>query len=337
MALLKLEDFNPDYRESFDGNDIKGMGVYTDTDEKIGTVNDALVDEEGNFRYFIVDLGFWIFGKKVLMPVGRSRVDYDTDRVVAVGMTRAQADNLPEFNEGMALDYDYEEQVRGVYRSPAGGASVSSTERVAPLDASNLPLNAASTSAMSAMAQQGYDSTDEASAPEGATYGSIATPEDINYDRAAYTYQQEPSLYQINEQDNKTLKLYEERLIANKKRVKTGEVAVSKHIETETATVSVPIERERVVIERVTPANAGTAVPVGEASFSEVQTTRVEIYEETPDIQKEAFVREEIKVTKVVDQETVEAQEILRREELDVNTDGNPIVDTSKRSPNNRI
>jgi len=39
------------------------MGVYTDTDEKIGTVNDALVDEEGHFRYFIVDLGFWIFGK----------------------------------------------------------------------------------------------------------------------------------------------------------------------------------------------------------------------------------------------------------------------------------
>ena len=329
MALLKLEDFNPDYRESFDGNDIKGMGVYTDTDEKIGTVNDALVDEEGNFRYFIVDLGFWIFGKKVLMPVGRSRVDYDGDRVVAVGMTREQADNLPEFNEDMALDYDYEEQVRGVYRSPAGGASVSATERVAPLDA-------ASTSAMSAM-PQGYDGTDEASAPEGATYSSITTPENINYDRDAYTYQQEPSLYQVNEQDNKTLKLYEERLIANKKRVKTGEVAVSKHIETETATVSVPVERERVVIERVTPRDAGIAVPAGDANFSQVETTRVEIYEETPDIQKEAFVREEIRVTKVVDQETVEAQETLRREELDVNTDGNPIVDTSNRSPNDRI
>jgi len=35
----------------------------------------------------------------------------------------------------------------------------------------------------------------------------------------------------------------EERLIANKQRVKTGEVAVSKHIETETARVSVPIEK----------------------------------------------------------------------------------------------
>jgi len=34
-----------------------------------------------------------------------------------------------------------------------------------------------------------------------------------------------------------------EELIANKQRVKTGEVAVSKHIETETARVSVPIEK----------------------------------------------------------------------------------------------
>jgi len=25
MALVKLEDFDPNYREAFDGNDIKGM------------------------------------------------------------------------------------------------------------------------------------------------------------------------------------------------------------------------------------------------------------------------------------------------------------------------
>jgi len=62
-------------------------GVYTDTDEKIGTVNDALVDEEGHFRYFIVDLGFWIFGKS-FAPSWTFRIDYNSDRVYAVGMTR---------------------------------------------------------------------------------------------------------------------------------------------------------------------------------------------------------------------------------------------------------
>jgi len=52
-------------------------------------------------------------------------------------MTRDQADNLPEFSEDLALDYDYEESVRGVYRTPATGASVgSTTDYVAPLDTS---------------------------------------------------------------------------------------------------------------------------------------------------------------------------------------------------------
>ncbi|NTW18596.1 MAG: RlmF-related methyltransferase, partial [Nostocales cyanobacterium W4_Combined_metabat2_030] len=33
------------------------MGVYASVDEKIGTVSDILVDDQGHFRYFVVDLG----------------------------------------------------------------------------------------------------------------------------------------------------------------------------------------------------------------------------------------------------------------------------------------
>jgi len=47
------------------------------------------------------------------------------------------------------------------------------------------------------------------------------------YNRDTYTYQQEPSLYNINEQDHQTLRLYQERLIANKQRI-NREVAVGK-------------------------------------------------------------------------------------------------------------
>lgn len=64
MALYKIEEFAPDYRDSFDGKDIKGHGVYTEGDEKVGTVSDILVDEEGRLRYFVVDLGFWILVRK---------------------------------------------------------------------------------------------------------------------------------------------------------------------------------------------------------------------------------------------------------------------------------
>jgi uncharacterized protein YrrD len=67
MTLYKIEEFYPNYREElFDGDDIKGLDVYAGkTREKIGSIETALVDEEGRFRYFVIDTGFWIFGKKV--------------------------------------------------------------------------------------------------------------------------------------------------------------------------------------------------------------------------------------------------------------------------------
>jgi hypothetical protein len=41
MSLLKIKEFDPNYRESLEGKDIKGMGVYANVEEKIGTVIDA--------------------------------------------------------------------------------------------------------------------------------------------------------------------------------------------------------------------------------------------------------------------------------------------------------
>ncbi len=76
MALVKIKDFDTNYRKTLGDDSIIGFTVYADaTDEKIGTVKDILVDEkEGKFRYFVVDIGFWIFGKEVLLPIGLSRL-----------------------------------------------------------------------------------------------------------------------------------------------------------------------------------------------------------------------------------------------------------------------
>ncbi len=284
MALQKIEEFYPNYKEEiFAGDDIKGFDVYAgDSDEKVGTVYDALVDETGRFRYLVVDTGIWIFGKKVLLPIGSARFDYGARRVHATGLrSKAQAEQLPAYNELEPVDYDGEEKVRGVYRNQD---------------------TAASTAAV-----------------------STATP--ASYDRSNYSYDIDAPLYETNEQNHQNLKLYEERLVANKNRAKTGEVAVGKRVETETARASVPIEKERVVIERVTPVEAGRVVSVGEADFQSGEVARMEVYEETADIHKEAFVREEVNVRKEVVRSTVEGEETLRREELDVKTDGTPVVD----------
>lgn len=280
MALVKIKDFYPNYREEiFGGTDIKGMDVYAGTtDDKIGTVYDILLDETGRFRYLVLDTGFWIFGKKVLLPIGSARIDYNDNNVYAIGLVdKNQAEQLPEYDELQPIDYEYEERVRGVYRqTPAV------RER--------------------------------------------ATTPATNYDRNNYHYDREPSLYEMNDRDHANLKLYEERLLANKERHKAGEVAVGKRVETETARASVPVEKERVVIERTNATGQARQVAPGEADFKEGEVARAELYEETADIKKQAFVRENVEVRKEVERDTVNAEETIRREELDVNTEGNPVV-----------
>ncbi|MDM9379685.1 DUF2382 domain-containing protein [Chlorogloeopsis sp. ULAP01] len=272
MALVKLEDLYPDYREyGSDIDNLKSFDVYGANNDKVGSVFDILVDENtGRFRYFVVDTGFWIFGKKVLLPVGRASISYTDKRIYASGLTKEQVENLPDYDSLERIDYDYEEQVRGVYR----------------------PM--ADTSALN----------------QSATY---------DYDRNTYNYEQEPSLYDMSDRDHQNLKLYEERLVANKQRRKAGEVSIGKHVETETARVAVPVEQERVVIERTNPTNTKPVDP-SQANFQEGEVARMDIYEETPNIQKEAVVREEVRVKKVVETDTAEATDTIRREELDVDT-----------------
>ncbi len=283
MPLYKLEDFDPNYRQTFNGEDVKAMDLYTESGNPIGKVADALVDPEGRFRYLVIDTGIENSSKQILLPIGLSRIDYNAQRVYVDGLSKQQVEHLPAYNKNIVVDYDYEEQVRGVYRSQ----------------------------------------------------NSTSAPQYVNRD--TYDYQQEPSLYDLSEQNHQTFKLYEERLIANKNRIKTGEVAVGKHIETETARVSIPIEKERVIIERVTPSNIGQVVSPSEFDFQSGEVARIELYEEKPEFHKETFVREEVRVTKIVDKDTVEAQETIRREELDINTEGNPKMTSDAPSINDSI
>lgn len=296
MALVKFKTFYPDYRDTHpEFDDINSYDVYAQDnsgeskdEDKVGSINDILVDSQsGQFRYFVVDTGFWIFGKKVLLPVGLASIDSTDRRIYVRNLTKEQVENLPKFDELEKLDYDQEEQVRNVYRPNATATTTTASTAATP---------------------------------------AATTPAATAYDRNSYTYDRDPGLYNMNDRDHSSLKLYEERLIANKQRQKTGEVTLGKHVETEQARVSVPVSKERVVIERNVATNP-TPVDTGSADFQEGEVARVETYEETPDIRKETFVREEVRAKKVVEQETVTAEEAVRREELDID---------KKRRPKNK-
>ncbi|HEY9907556.1 MAG TPA: PRC-barrel domain-containing protein, partial [Thermosynechococcaceae cyanobacterium] len=175
MALNRIKDFDPNYRDHFEGEDVKNLDVYSGS-ERIGSVDDVLVDDEGRFRYLVINTGAWIFGKKVLLPIGRAQIDYKSHRVNATGLSRQQAESLPEFSEDLlsGYDYDYEERVRNVYRPTTGAA---------PLEA-GAALN---TSAA-------LDATPAASSPAPAAF-----------ERDSYAYDKEPTLFDINDRDHQNL------------------------------------------------------------------------------------------------------------------------------------
>lgn len=264
MALYKIEDFFPNYQQEFEGKDIKKYTAYAGTSEaRIGFVRDVLVDDEGHFRYFVVETGFWIFGKKILLPIGRALIVSEDECIYALGLKGIkQAEKLPEYHDDLVVDFDYEESVRTQYRA---------------------------------------DNT-------------ISI-----YDRDTYSYDTEPELFQLQEKNNgDTIKLYQERLVANKQRQKAGEVSIGKKIATETATVAVPVEKERVVIER--HETDETVVDPESVDFGG-KVASVEVYEEKANIEKQAVVREEVSISKEVEQDTVKADATLRKEELEIDTD----------------
>jgi uncharacterized protein (TIGR02271 family) len=244
-----------------------------------------------------------------LLPIGRARIDHNQKRVYADNLTKSQVEALPELTEETNVDEDHEERVRGVYRSSMPGIQ-QQTPHIG----------------VGSMGAQSYPTTVQGDAMLG-----LDTPYidgQIEYERQAVpvpapapTVDRDADLYAINEQNHPSFKLYQERLVASKTRQKTGEAVISKHVETQTATAAVPVEKERVVIERM-PSTGTTAAAPGEVAFKDGEVSRVEVYEEVPEFHKEAFVREEVKVSKVVEHETASTQEQVRREELDIKNAG---------------
>lgn len=276
MYLMKIKDFNSNYKqEIFGGEDVVGFDVYTDiNNEKVGTIHDILVDESGRLRYIVIDTGWWIFGKKVLLPTGRCRIDYANHNLYASGLTKDQVEHLPDYDDQTRVDYEYEERVRSSYRPAATAGTATSQPRT----------------------------------------------------KDSYNYDQDSSLYQTPTEDRDRIRLYEERLVAAKQRQKTGEVTVGKTVTSETEQIQVPVEKEQVIVERRTPSDAGRVVANAEGAFQEGEVMRMDVYEETADVRKETVLREEVSVKKEVKQDTVTAEGTVRREELEVDSNGEPVV-----------
>ena len=81
------------------------------TDGSIGSVDEA--SNEAGGSYVVVDTGFWIFGKKRVIPAGVVvGMDHDA-RTVIVSMSKDQVKAAPDHDESEWVDEDTRAAHRG--------------------------------------------------------------------------------------------------------------------------------------------------------------------------------------------------------------------------------
>jgi len=135
----------------------------------------------------------------------------------------------------------------------------------------------------------------------------------------------------VGAEGGQTMKVHEEELHARKAPVQAGEVRVRKDVVTEQKTLTVPVQREEVVIERH---------PIsGHASASDIRPgaeIRIPVKEEQVRVEKQAVVKEEVHVGKRTVQETENVSGTVRKEKVKVEQEGDVKVKGNISDTKNR-
>jgi len=109
---MTMWDYRTDLQTT--ARDLVGFDVEA-TDGRIGNIDEAT--NEAGSAYLVVDTGFWIFGKKRMIPAGVvERID-DTDRKVFVAMTKDEIKSAPDFEDVHRTDRDLYDKYYDSYSS----------------------------------------------------------------------------------------------------------------------------------------------------------------------------------------------------------------------------
>jgi uncharacterized protein (TIGR02271 family) len=123
--------------------------------------------------------------------------------------------------------------------------------------------------------------------------------------------------------DSFTVPLREEQLSAQRREREAGEVAVGKHVVEQEQVMDVPVTHEEVDITRRRvdrPADASDQI------IDDGETIRVPLRAEEVDVRKDARVVEEVEISKRPVTETQRVSETVRREEIDVDAQGDVLT-----------
>ena len=92
--------------------DVSGFDVEA-TDGHIGKVDEATTTADSSC--LVVDTGFWIFGKKRMIPAGLISAIDPKARTVALGVTKEHVKDAPDFDEVRREELAYLDEVAHHY------------------------------------------------------------------------------------------------------------------------------------------------------------------------------------------------------------------------------
>jgi hypothetical protein len=111
LWLYRVDVFVPDDELP----DLTGFEVVSNDDERLGTVDEATTDAGSS--WIIVDTGFWIFGKKRMIPAGTiQRVDREEQRV-HVAVSKDEIKDAPDYDKALEFQDAYRQEMSDYYRS----------------------------------------------------------------------------------------------------------------------------------------------------------------------------------------------------------------------------
>ncbi|MGY1634971.1 DUF2382 domain-containing protein [Geodermatophilus sp. SYSU D01186] len=116
----------------------------------------------------------------------------------------------------------------------------------------------------------------------------------------------------------------EERLAVGTQRTEAGRARLRKYVVTENQSVTVPVSREEVRLERepITDANIGNALDGPAISEEEHEVT---LHAEQPVVAKEAVPVERVRLDKDTVTEQQQVSDTVRKEQIEVDTDGSTL------------
>jgi len=119
-----------------DLDDLTGTNVYGPNDEKLGSVDDALVDDSsGDLRYLVVSAG-WLKSRHFILPADQVYAFGEGNDLYA-NLRQRDVESLPEFRDEMlasdAAFANYESEYRSGWRYDADPSLVRTSTRLAGL------------------------------------------------------------------------------------------------------------------------------------------------------------------------------------------------------------